>query len=84
MESQRELDEDQRPFAGRAADLERSAQGLGPVAEADQARAAGRIGAARAVVADRQVQAAVSLSAATRITEARACLVALVSASETT
>src|SRR2546430_5237057 len=61
VEPQRELDEDQRPFAGRAADLQRSAQGLGPVAQADQAGSAGRIGAARAVVADRQMQATVSL-----------------------
>ena len=58
-ELQRELDTNQCPFAGRAAELERSAQGLRPVAEADQARAAGGIGAARAVVANRQVQAVV-------------------------
>ncbi len=71
MEPQRELDENQRSFARGAADLERPAHGFYPVTEADQAGAAGRIGAARAVVADRQVQAG-------------ACLVALVSASEQT
>src|SRR6185369_17227729 len=61
VEPQRKQDEDQRPFAGRAAHLERPAPGLRPVAEADQARAAGRIGAPRAVVADRQTEAVASL-----------------------
>src|SRR6266436_2693627 len=60
-QSQRELDIYQRPFATRAADLERSAQGLHPVAEADQARAAGRIDATHPVVANREVEAVVSL-----------------------
>jgi hypothetical protein len=61
VESQRELDIYQRPFPTRAADLERSTQGLHPVAEADQARAAGRIDAAHRVVANREVEAVVSL-----------------------
>jgi DNA-binding NarL/FixJ family response regulator len=38
--------------AGRAEDRDRSAQGLDPVFEADEARAAARVGAADAVVAD--------------------------------
>jgi len=61
VEPQRKQDEDQRPFAGRAAHLERPALGLRPVAEADRARAADRIGASRAVVADRQTEAVASL-----------------------
>src|SRR5260370_29292097 len=61
VQPQRELDENQRPFARRAADLDRPAEGLRPVAEADQARAAGGIDAAHAVVANREVEAVVSL-----------------------
>jgi hypothetical protein len=48
-------------FRGRAAqDRDRSAQGLGPVFEADDARAAARVGAAYAIVADRQDEGAVT------------------------
>ena len=61
VEPQRELDDNHRPLAMRTGDLERPARALGPVAEADQARAAGGIGAANAVVADRDAEAVVPL-----------------------
>jgi hypothetical protein len=44
-----------------AVDFDRSAQGLHPVAQADQTRTSRGIGAADAVVADRQVQQDVAL-----------------------
>ena len=58
---QEELDADQRPVAWGAAELERPAQGLYPVAEADEARAAGGIGTVCGVVANLQVQAVATL-----------------------
>ena len=61
MAPQEELDADQRPVACGAAELERPAQGLYPVAEADEARAAGGIGTACAVVANLQMRAVATL-----------------------
>ena len=58
VQPQRELDSDQCLLVRRAADLKRSAERFGPVAEADQAQAAGGIGAAHCVVAN-QVQTVV-------------------------
>src|SRR5437879_3931670 len=57
---QRKLNEDRRPFPGAAVDLDRPTQGLHPVAQPDQTRAARGIGAADAVVAEREVQAGVA------------------------
>jgi hypothetical protein len=56
-----EFDEDGGPFPRGARDLDRSAQGLHPVAEPDQTRASRGIGASGAVVADREVQQGVAL-----------------------
>ncbi len=53
------LHRDVRPGPGSAADMDRAAQGLDPVGKAGQARTAGGIGPADAVVADRQHQAAI-------------------------
>ena len=51
---------DVRPIADTAADVDGPALGLHAVGEADQARAARRVGPADAVVADRQQQPAVA------------------------
>src|SRR6185369_3172155 len=84
VEPQRKQDEDQRPFAGRAAHLERPAPGLRPVAEA--IRPEPRAGSAPPAPSSRIDRRRLSprSSAVTHTTEACACLVALVSASETT
>ncbi len=52
---------DERAFTGTAAEVKRPAQSLHPVAQANQTRAAGGIGAAGAVVVNRQVQEGVAL-----------------------
>src|SRR5260370_2763415 len=56
----REPDVQGRSVAGRAQDRDRSAKGLDPVFEADEARAAAGIGAAYAIVADREGEGAVT------------------------
>src|SRR6185312_7578086 len=55
----REPDVQGGSVAGRAEDRDRSAEGLDPVFEAGDARAAAGVGAADAVVADREVKGAV-------------------------
>ena len=55
------LDQDERPFIGGAADVDRPTEGLHAVAEADQTGAFRGIGAADAVVTNREVEDAVPL-----------------------
>jgi hypothetical protein len=79
---QRKLNGDRRPFPGAAVDLDRPAH---PVAQPGQTRAARGIGAADAVVAEREVQEGVArCSRVMWACEAWACLVVLVSASDAT
>jgi hypothetical protein len=68
-----------------AVEVDTTADGLHAVLEAEQAAAAsGEIGAADAVVSDRDAQDSVDISASTVTVEALACLAALVSASAAT
>ncbi|HEY0403016.1 MAG TPA: hypothetical protein VGD09_13440 [Blastococcus sp.] len=55
----REVDQQRSALPGRAAERDRSAHGLDPVDEPDQPRPLSGVGAADAVLADRDVQAAV-------------------------
>ena len=69
----------------RAVEDDPAAERLDAVLQADQAGAPGEVGAAGAVVADRDAQdVAGDAPTSTSTAEARACLAALVSASATT
>ena len=68
----------------RAVEKDPAAERFHAVFEADQAGAAGEVGAAAAVVADRDAQDAPATLNVDLTAEARACLAALVSASATT
>src|SRR5260370_38182203 len=70
----REPDVQGRSVAGRAQDRDRSAKGLDPVFEADDARAAAGIGAAYAIVADREGEGAVTPVRAQAVDPALAAL----------